>query len=315
MQRPILLIGANGQVGQELQLALLPLGDIVTTVRAVTSGNAPASSISLDLTDTDQLRRVIRDHQPRVIVNAAAYTSVDRAEGDAQLAAAVNATAPGVLAEEAARIDAALVHYSTDYVFDGSGATPWLEEDQPAPLNVYGLTKLAGEEAIRRADCAHLILRISWIHSPHGANFVKSILRRAGQPGDLLVVSDQVGAPTSARRIAGVTAQLLHMAGMDAAPFLQRSGGTFHLCAAGEASWHAVAKEVLRLAQRGGWPLCVGQVVPITTAEYSSAARRPLNSRLDCGRLRDRFGISLPDWHTDLADSIDDIIAAIQAAE
>jgi dTDP-4-dehydrorhamnose reductase len=311
MQRPILLVGSSGQVGRELQRTLVPLGDVIAASRSSGDIETPAASIALDLTDVSEVRRAVRAIRPSLIVNAAAYTDVDRAETEIEAAEAVNAIAPGVLAEEAQRAGAALVHYSTDYIFDGSGRRPWREEDPAAPLNVYGRTKLAGEVAVQRSGAAHLILRIAWIYSPHGRNFVKTMLRLAAERSEVRVVSDQMGAPTSARRVAAITAQILAQAGDDPVRFFRERGGALHVGAAGEATWRDVAIEVFRLARDAGLPVRVGQVVPIATAEYRRAALRPLNSRLDCSRLRERFCLEMPHWKRDLADQFDEIAAAI----
>jgi dTDP-4-dehydrorhamnose reductase len=311
MQRPILLVGAGGQVGRELQTALAPLGNVIPTVRSTSEHVAPANSITLDLTNVAELRRVVRQVRPSLIVNAAAYTAVAQAEADREATEAINAIAPGVLAEEAFRANAALIHYSTDYIFDGSGNQRWSEDNKTAPLNVYGRTKLAGETAIRNSGAAHLLLRVAWIYSAHGKNFVKTILRLARDQDELQVVNDQVGAPTSARRIATTTAQILSQAGNDRIAFLQQRGGAVHVCAGGETTWHALAVEVLRLARASGLPVRVRQVVPITTAEYVAASPRPLNSRLDCTRLRERFGLELSDWKHDLAEEFGEIAASV----
>jgi dTDP-4-dehydrorhamnose reductase len=311
MPRPILLIGAGGQVGRELQTTLAKLGNVISTVRSTCGDAAPAHAIALDLTDVAELRQVVRQIQPGLIVNAAAYTAVAQAEDDRETAEATNAIAPGVLAEEALRANAALVHYSTDYVFDGSGDRRWNEDHATTPLNVYGRTKLAGETAIRNSGVAHLVVRVAWIYSAHGKNFVKTILRLARAQDELRVINDQVGAPTSARRIAIVTAQILKQAGDDPVAFFRQRGGIVHVCAAGETTWHAMAVEILRLARAAGLPLRVRQVVPITTAEYGAVSPRPLNSRLDCSRLRDRFGLELSDWKDDLAQEFSEIAASV----
>lgn len=314
MQRPILLVGASGQIGRELQSTLVTLGEVIPTVRSTSGECAFGNAIALDLTNIAELRRVVRAVQPSLIVNAAAYTAVVQAEVDREIAEAANAIAPGALAEEALRANAALLHFSTDYIFDGSGQKPWTEDDPPAPLNMYGCAKLAGEQAIRNSGAAHLVLRVAWIYSAHGKNFVKTILRLGREQEELRVVNDQVGAPTSARRIAMTTAQILHQAGGDPVAFFQRSGGAVHACARGETSWHGLAVEVFRLARAAGYPLRVRQVVPITTAEYGAVSPRPLNSRLDCSRLRERFGLELPDWKSDLAAEFHEIAASVFGA-
>lgn len=297
-RRPrILLIGVNGQVGYELARSLAPLGELITAGRS-------GGMLSLDLSRLDQIRNVVRQVQPALIVNAAAYTAVDKAESERELAMAINGTAPGVLAEEAGRTSAALVHYSTDYVFNGSGDTPWCEEDPTGPLNHYGMTKLAGEQAIRAADCAHLILRVSWVYGLHGANFVKTMLRLGGQRRELSIVNDQIGAPTSARVIADVTAQILAQARGDWHSFFRQQGGAVHLACQGTTSWHGFAARIFALARQQGTSLAVTSLKPIATSEYPTPARRPLNSRMNCSRLRQRFGLEAPSWETALEQSL-----------
>ena len=274
----ILLTGANGQLGHELQRWLAPLGSLVACTRA-----------DCDLERPDQLREVIRRVAPAIIVNPAAYTAVDRAESEPARAAAVNRDAVVVLAEEAKRIGATIIHYSTDYVFDGSKVGWYGEDDAPAPLGVYGRTKWEGEAALRASGVPHLILRTSWVVGTHGANFARTMLRLATTNETLRVVADQVGAPTSTPLIAEVTAVLvrrLAAEGADRFPF-----GTYHLTAAGETSWHGYARFVF--AEAGLDP---ARVHPITTAEYPTPARRPANSRLDTTRLRSTFGVALPAW-------------------
>jgi len=278
----ILLLGGTGQVGWELQRALAPLGDVLAPDRS-----------ACDVADADAVRRAIREMAPQAVINAAAYTSVDRAEAQPALAHAINALAPAAMAEACARLDAWLVHYSTDYVFDGSGARPWHENDATGPQNVYGRTKLEGEQAVQRAGCRHLILRTSWVYAARGHNFPLSILRLAAQRPSLRVVADQFGAPTGAELIADVTAHALRAT--LAAPQL---GGLYHLAASGETTWCDYARLVLDCARRHGRLLQAGpeQVEPIPTSAYPTPARRPLNSRLDTTRLRQAFGIVLPDW-------------------
>ncbi len=280
----ILLLGKNGQVGWELQRALAPLG------RVTACGHAEC-----DLADSGLLRSVVRDTRPDAIVNAAAYTAVDRAEAEPAQAEAINAVAPAVLAEEAQRLGAWLVHYSTDYVFDGAKRAPYGEDDRPNPLNVYGSSKLAGERAIATAAGRHLIFRTSWVFAARGGNFAKAILRLAGERDALKVVADQHGAPTSAELIADVTAHCLRdvLRTPD-----DRRRGLYHLAAAGETSWHGYAKHILTLAAAAGVALkCAPEAVaPIASDEYPLPAKRPANSRLDTGKLRQSFAIHLPDW-------------------
>jgi dTDP-4-dehydrorhamnose reductase len=287
----ILVTGKNGQVGWELRRALLPLG------RIHAFGHR-----ELDLADADAVRRRLDESRPDVIVNAAAYTAVDKAEGDPELAHAVNAAAPGLLAEEAAKRGALLIHYSTDYVFDGAKAAPYVEADPTHPLGAYGRSKLAGELAVQAAGADHLIFRTSWVYAARGANFLRTILRLAAERDELRIVADQVGAPTWARLIAEATAHALKQA------MAEREGdafdsGIFHLAAAGETSWHGFAGAIL--AGRSG--LRVKAVTPITTAEYPLPAPRPANSRLDTGAFRTRFGLALPDWRDCLSLCLEEL--------
>ena len=274
----LLLTGAGGQLGHALAHQLAPLGALTACTRA-----------ACDLERPHHLREVIRRTGPTVIVNAAAYTAVDRAESEPERAAAVNRDAVALIAEEARRLGATVVHYSTDYVFDGT-KTGWYTEEDPAhPLGVYGRTKWEGEEALRRVGVPHLILRTSWVVGAHGANFAKTMLRLAATQETVRVVADQVGAPTSTALIAEVTRTLLRR--LEADGTTRFPCGTYHLAAAGETSWHAYAQFVF--AEAG---LDADRVQAITTAEYPTPARRPANSRLDTSRLRDTFGIELPDW-------------------
>ncbi|WP_374407560.1 dTDP-4-dehydrorhamnose reductase [Hydrogenophaga sp.] len=293
----ILLTGRNGQVGFELQRALAPLGQ----VHAIDSGDC-------NLADADALRALVRKLQPQVIVNPAAYTAVDRAESDVQQAMAVNAVAPGVLGEEAERLGASVIHYSTDYVFDGSKAAPYVESDATAPLGAYGQSKLDGERALAQATARHLILRTSWVVGAHGANFAKTMLRLAAERDELRVVSDQLGAPTSAALIADVTAHLVRQ--------LQRptSGpfpyGLYHATAGGETNWCEYARFVIGYALRTGHVLRVtpNDVHPIRSDEYPTAARRPANSRLDTTLFRSTFGLELPHWQEGLGHVLQQIL-------
>ncbi|WP_371364044.1 dTDP-4-dehydrorhamnose reductase [Pseudomonas sp. QL9] len=281
----ILLLGAEGQVGWELQRALAPLAELTICNRA-----------SGDLENLDALRALVREHRPDIIVNAAAYTAVDRAESDEQCARRINAEAVAVLAEEAKALNAWLVHYSTDYVFDGSGERAFREEDVTGPLSVYGQTKREGEEAILRSGCLHLIFRTSWVFAARGANFAKTMLRLASERDELRVIADQFGAPTSAELIADTTAQILGQ--VLCGQVTGNASGLYHLVAAGEASWHGYASFVIEEALRLGMTLkCASdRVHPITTADYPLPARRPANSRLDTTKLRRTFGLKLPHW-------------------
>jgi dTDP-4-dehydrorhamnose reductase len=302
----VLLIGRDGQVGWELQRALAPLGEVVATGR-----QAADAGPALDLTDVHAVQALVDDARPDVIVNAAAYTAVDRAQTEPQLAAAVNAHAPAALAEAARRQGALLVHYSTDYVFDGSGSTPWREDSPTGPLSVYGRTKLEGEQAIRDSGARHLILRTSWVYASRGGNFARTMIRLAGERERLSVVSDQIGAPTGADLIADVTGHLVRTVSRalndDEAPPL----GTYHLAAAGQTHWHAYACRVIDAARRAGRPVKVAadDIVPIRTADYPTPAVRPLNSRLDVSRLEQRFGLRMPPWQQGVDRMLAEILA------
>ncbi|MGJ7914631.1 dTDP-4-dehydrorhamnose reductase [Massilia sp. LXY-6] len=281
----ILLTGKDGQVGFELVRALAPLGEVVAVGRA-----------DCNLLDADALRALVRRVVPDVIVNPAAWTAVDQAESEPETAFGVNARAPGMLGEEAARLDALMVHYSTDYVFDGAGQAPWTESDAPAPRSVYGSSKLAGERALAGACARHLILRTSWVLGAHGGNFAKTILRLARERERLSVVDDQFGAPTSAALLADLTAHLVRQYACEGAAAFPY--GIYHVAAAGETSWYDYARFVLDAARAAGKPLLAGpeDVLPVKTAAFPAAARRPANSRLDTGLFRHTFHLRLPPW-------------------
>ncbi len=280
----ILLIGRNGQIGSELGRLLKPLGAVTAPDRA-----------QLDLASPDSIRRAVREAEPAMIVNAAAYTAVDKAEEEPDLARAINGVAPGILAEEARRLGAPLVHYSTDYVFDGNSPRPYTEGDAVNPLGVYGRTKLAGEEAIAAVGPAHLILRTSWLYSLHGNNFLLTMRRLAAEREELRVVADQHGAPTWARWVAEATAAMLKDHGD-----LADKSGLYHLTASGETSWHGFAEAIVERLRAAGEPVKAGRVVPIDTAEYPTPAQRPARSVLDCTKVRETFGIDPPDWRAQL---------------
>ena len=307
----ILLLGKDGQVGWELQRALAPLGELVALGRRPprrTGPGTPAGAgdgLLADLADAGALAGTVRAVAPDIIVNAAAYTAVDRAESEPALAAAINAVAPGVLADEAARLGALLVHYSTDYVFDGSGVRPWAEGDATGPVSVYGRTKLEGEQAIAAAGGRHLIFRTSWVYAARGGNFAKTMLRLAGERDSLQVIDDQIGAPTGADLIADITAHAVTQACRS--PALT---GLYHLAAAGETSWHAYAQFVVERARAAGLPLKASAVdiAAVPSSAYPTAARRPLNSRLDTSRLRQAFGLTLPPWQSGVARMIDEFL-------
>ena len=282
----ILLFGKNGQVGWELQRSLAPLGEVIALDRNSTS-------LCGDLTNLSGLRATAQAVRPDVIVNAAAYTAVDKAESEPELARTVNALAPGVLAHEAARIGALLVHYSTDYVFDGSGTRPWTEADAPAPLSVYGQTKLEGEQLIQIACPQHLIFRTSWVYAARGGNFAKTMLRLAQERERLTVINDQFGAPTGADLLADVSAHAIRQL-----LYSQQGGGLYHLAAGGETSWHGYAKHVVAQTKRmhPAIKIVAESVDAIPASAYATPARRPLNSRLDTQKVQTTFGLSLPPW-------------------
>ena len=294
----VLLLGKNGQVGWELQRSLAPLGGLVSLDRAG-DGN-----LCGDLGDVDRLAATVRAVGPQVIVNAAAYTAVDKAESEAAQARRINAEAPAALALAAADVGALLVHYSTDYVFDGSGQRPWREDDATAPLNVYGRTKLEGERAIQASGCRHLILRTSWVYAARGGNFVRTMLRLGAERERLTVVDDQRGAPTSAELIADVTAHAVRQCLARPA-----DGGIYHLAASGFVTWNGYAKHVFAQARcaQEDINLIVNEVEPVATDAFPTPARRPHNSRLDTARLQQVFGLTLPRWQ----QGVDRVLAEI----
>ncbi|WP_126446669.1 dTDP-4-dehydrorhamnose reductase [Sulfuricystis multivorans] len=296
----ILLTGKNGQVGFELARALAPLAEIIAVGHA-----------ECDLAKPAAIRRLIAQVKPQIIVNPAAYTAVDKAEAEPDLAQAINGDAPGILGEEAKRLGALVVHYSTDYVFDGRKNGCYSEDDAPDPLNVYGQTKLAGERALIASGARHLIFRVSWVFGAHGANFAKTMLRLAAERDSLKVVADQFGAPTSAALIADVTAQILGQYIRACRPAsADFAYGLYHLVAAGRTSWHEYAQEVVRWARAAGQPLRLRpeDVQAITTADYPLPAARPANSCLDTTKLRETFGLVLPDWREGLHHVLAQII-------
>jgi len=282
----ILLLGANGQVGWELQRALAPLAQLVACDRE-----------RADLNDLDALTRLVTTERPDIIVNAGAYTAVDKAESDLANARRINAEAVRVLASAARTSNAWLVHYSTDYVFNGQGRQPFSEDAPTGPLGIYGQTKLEGELAIREIGCRHLILRTSWVYATRGANFAKTILRLAKERDELRVIADQVGAPTSAELIADITALILRDL-MSKPALRENASGTYHLVASGETSWHQFARFLIDEAIRLGASLRTSpdRIAPISTSEYPTAAQRPANSRLANGKLQQTFGLVLPHW-------------------
>ncbi|WP_345813073.1 dTDP-4-dehydrorhamnose reductase [Paraburkholderia sp. PREW-6R] len=294
----LLITGANGQVGFELRRSLAPLGRVVALDRA-----------RCDLSQPTLLRALVRELRPNVIINAGAYTGVDKAQSDRALALAVNGVAPGVLAEEARALGSLLVHYSTDYVFDGTKQGAYVESDAVGPLSVYGETKLAGERAIAEAGGSSLIFRTSWVAGAHGANFAKTMLRLAQERDSLRIIADQTGAPTMASLIADVTAQIIARHWLAGNPANLR-GGVYHLTAGGETSWHGYAAEVLRYAAGRGVALKVDpvRVEAIRTSDYPLPAPRPANSCLDTTNLRETFGIHLPDWQQGVHYLLDQLL-------
>lgn len=287
----ILLLGKNGQVGWELQRSLAPLGELLAL-------DSRSPDYCGDLNDLSGLAVTVQRFAPDVIVNAAAYTAVDKAEAEPQLARKVNAEAPAVLAREARRLNALLVHYSSDYVFAGHGDTPWQESDPVAPLSVYGSSKLAGEQAIQTSGCSHLIFRTSWVYAARGNNFAKTMLRLAQERDSLNVIDDQFGAPTGAELLADVTAHAIRA--VISQPEL---GGLYHLAAAGETTWCRYARFVLEQALAAGVQLKVtpAMVGAITTESYPTPAKRPGNSRLNTQKLQKAFALNLPDWQSGAA--------------
>jgi dTDP-4-dehydrorhamnose reductase len=291
----ILLLGKNGQVGWELQRSLAPLGEVLALDRLSTSHCG-------DLSNLEGLAETVRVFRPQVVVNAAAYTAVDKAESDSRNAHLVNALAPEVLSRACAALDALLVHYSTDYVFDGSGQTPWLETDATGPLNVYGQSKLAGEQGIAKQGAKHVIFRTSWVYGTEGGNFAKTMLRLAQEREKMAVINDQFGAPTGAALLADITAMCLQQP--------QALSGIYHLAAAGETTWHAYAEYVLQTAKRLKPEIAykVKEVAAVPTSEFPTPAQRPLNSRLNCSRLQKDLQCQLPHWQKGVESMLSKIL-------
>lgn len=289
----ILLLGKSGQVGWELQRSLAPLGEVIALDRRGTE-------LCGDLADLDGISATVRLVRPDVVVNAAAYTAVDKAESDVTTAHLVNAEAPGAIAEAAKAVGAWLVHYSTDYVFDGSGSKPWEENDRPGPLNVYGRTKLEGEQRIAARCAKHLILRTSWVYSARGGNFAKTMLRLAAERDRLSVINDQYGAPTGADLLADVTAHMVRSALSGTAGDF---AGIYHAAAAGETSWHGYARFVVDHASKSGLDLKASPatVDPVPTTAFPTPATRPHNSRLNTAKLQASFGLQFPAWQQGVA--------------
>ena len=303
----LLVVGGNGQVGRELRRSLATLGEVVATSRDgrldALDDAAPVAGIAADLADTAALVAQIRELAPAAVVNAAAYTAVDKAEADVEAAFRINAQAPGALARACADLDIPFVHYSTDYVFDGQGTRPYREDDPTAPLGVYGASKLAGEEAVRAAGGRHFIFRTAWVYAAHGHNFLRTMLRVGAEREELRVVADQVGTPTPAALIADVTATALSAVLAGQAP----AAGTWNLVATGQTTWHGFAEAIFAAAVAHGLLPRAPRVLPITTADYPTPARRPAYSCLDTSALRHDFRIGLPSWEQGLAGTIDEL--------
>jgi dTDP-4-dehydrorhamnose reductase len=296
----ILLLGKNGQVGWELQRALAPLGEVVAL-----DFDSPGD-LRADFSQPDSLTATVRAVAPHIIVNAAAHTAVDKAESEPNLARAINATAPGVLARAAAASGAWLMHYSTDYVFNGQGNQPWKEDDATGPLSVYGQTKLEGENLIRQSGCKHLIFRTSWVYAARGGNFAKTMLRLAKERDRLTVIDDQVGAPTGADLLADLTAHALRTAQQRA-----EVCGTYHAVASGHTHWHGYAQHVIEFARAAGQPIQVAadQIVAVPTSAFPTPAKRPANSRMNTTKLQNTFGVNLPAWQFGVERLLTEILA------
>lgn len=289
--RKILLTGKNGQVGWELQRTLASLGDVVAVGHR-----------EMDLVDPDSIRKIIREVQPSLIINAAAYTAVDKAESEPDLAMAINGVAPGIMAEEAKRLNAAIVHYSTDYVFDGTKSGPYSEEDTPNPLNVYGRTKLAGERAIQAVGVPHLILRTSWVYATRGKNFLLTMLKLSRERSELKIVDDQMGAPTWSRMLAEVTSQIL---AQHFSPLCRQSAsitnvsGVYHIASEGSTSWCGFARKIFEEACRDA-SFVMPRLIPVPTTDYPLPAARPQNSRMSNVKLGQTFGLAITSWEKSL---------------
>ena len=302
--RKILLTGKNGQVGWELQRTLAPLGEVVAVNRQ-----------EMDLVDPDSIRKIIREIRPGLIVNAAAYTAVDKAESEPDLAMVINGVAPGIMAEEAKRLNIAIVHYSTDYVFDGSKKNFYSEDDTPNPLNVYGKTKLAGEQAIQAVGVPHLILRTSWVYGARGKNFLLTILRLARERSELKIVDDQIGAPTWSRMLAEVTAQMLtqvYSPVSRASVSIADISDLYHVVSSGLTSWHGFAQKILEIVS-SRTAHAVPKLIPIPTAEYPAPARRPSNSGMSNEKLKHICGLVIPAWEESLLLCMDDVVSIAAA--
>ncbi len=300
----ILLFGKNGQVGWELQRSLAPLGELVAL-------DFDSQDLCGDFSNPEGVAQAVRSVAPDVIVNAAAHTAVDKAESEAALAHTINTLTPGVLAQEAKRKGSWLIHYSTDYVFDGRGETPWVETDPTGPLSVYGKTKLEGEEAIRDAGCKHLIFRTSWVYAARGNNFAKTMLRLAQERDRLSVIDDQIGAPTGADLLADITSHAIRTTLHN-----QEISGLYHLVAAGETSWHGYASFIIDFARQAGVEIKVSPeaIQPVPTSAFPTPAERPKNSRLATDKLQNTFGLKLPHWQSGVARMLAEVLESRQGS-
>lgn len=294
----LLLLGKGGQVGWELQRSLAPLGELVAL-------DFDSTDFHADFSRPEQLADTVRQVRPDVIVNAAAHTAVDKAESEPEFARKLNATSPGVVAQAAQEIGALMVHYSTDYVFDGSGTAPWKEDDATGPLSVYGRTKLEGEQLVAQHCAKHLIFRTSWVYAARGGNFAKTMLRLARERDKLTVIDDQFGAPTGAELLADITAHAIRATLQDPS-----KAGLYHAIAGGETTWYGYARYVLELAQQAGVELKAGpqQVEAVPTSAFPTPATRPHNSRLDTSKLQAAFGLVLPPWQNGVARMLREIL-------
>ena len=295
----ILLLGKNGQVGWELQRSLAPLGELIAL-----DFDSPGP-LTADFSSPESLAATVRAVSPQIIVNAAAHTAVDKAESEPDFARALNAASPAVLAREAKALGAWLMHYSTDYVFDGSGSAPWVEDSPTGPLSVYGQTKLEGEQAIRASGCRHLIFRTSWVYAARGGNFAKTMLKLAQERERLTVIDDQIGSPTGAELLADLTAHALRHALRQ-----PEVAGTYHAVAQGETSWHGYASHVIEFARAKGLPIKVpsSAIAAVPTSTFPTPAKRPHNSRLNTSKLRDTFGVNLPAWQSGVDRMLSEVL-------
>ncbi|STX50221.1 dTDP-6-deoxy-L-mannose dehydrogenase RmlD [Legionella busanensis] len=293
----ILLFGKSGQLGWELKRSLMPLGELIALDRH--------SELVANFENLTGLATTIRFIKPDIIVNAVAYTAVDKAENEQHLATLINTKATAILAQESAKLGALLVHYSTDYVFDGSGNKSWQETDKPKPLNFYGMSKLQGEQEIINSGCIYLILRTSWVYGTYGKNFIKTILRLGQEKETLKIIDDQIGAPTGAELLADVTAHLLKAINLN--PNLT---GLYHLTASGDTSWHGFAQFILDEAKKLGTALKIQDLLPIPSKEYITPALRPLNSRLNTHKLQETFSVYLPNWQLGVARAVKEILGS-----